>query len=295
MTRPLLLPDTRSRPPRRLRRRRQLLDGGDFVADANKICREGEAKIQEVTREQSEAAGKPQSLEEQRRVVATVLESTAEAYEPYMERLRALEPPSDLEANWTSFLDGVERAFDMIPELADATRAGDQKRLEELSGEFTQIARDTRPFARGQPARRLPARPDGLAEPRVASRPYRRRGRALRQLPHAERLEPSRGRSGVHVGLPRTPAGRASPAACAASGAPCADSPSTTSSPTGAAVRAASSRSRSKPSPARPSPTARPSSTSTSGPRAHPLPLAARLHGLPLRRLAAADLGRPGR
>ena len=120
---------------------------GDFVADANKICREGEAKIQEVTREQSEAAGKPQSLEEQRRVVATVLESTAEAYEPYMERLRGLDPPSDLEANWTSFLDGVERAFDMIPELADATRAGDQKRLEELSGEFTQIARDTRPFA----------------------------------------------------------------------------------------------------------------------------------------------------
>ncbi len=120
---------------------------GDFVADANKICREGEAKIQEVTREESEAAGKPQSLEEQRRVVATVLESTAEAYEPYMERLRGLEPPSDLEANWTSFLDGVERAFDMIPELAEATRAGDQKRLEELSGEFTQIARDTRPFA----------------------------------------------------------------------------------------------------------------------------------------------------
>ena len=120
---------------------------GDFVADANKICREGEAKIQEVTREQSEAAGKPQSLEEQRRVVATVLESTAEAYEPYMERLRGLDPPSDLEANWTTFLDGVERAFDMIPELADATRAGDQKRLEELSGEFTQIARDTRPFA----------------------------------------------------------------------------------------------------------------------------------------------------
>ena len=120
---------------------------GDFVADANKICREGEAKIQEVTREQSEAAGKPQSLEEQRRVVATVLERTAEAYEPYMERLRALEPPSDLTANWTSFLDDVERAFDMIPDLAEATRAGDQKRLEELSGEFTQIARDTRPFA----------------------------------------------------------------------------------------------------------------------------------------------------
>ena len=120
---------------------------GDFVADANKICREGEARIQEVTREQSEAAGKPQSLEEQRRVVATMLERTAEAYEPYMERLRALDPPSDLAENWGNFLDGVERAFDMIPELADATRSGDQKRLTDLSGEFTQIARETRPFA----------------------------------------------------------------------------------------------------------------------------------------------------
>ena len=117
---------------------------GDFVADANKICREGEAKIQEVAKEQQQTA---ESLEEQRKVVADTLERTAEAYQPYMERLRALEPPSDLEDNWTRFLDGVERAFDKIPELAEATRAGDQKKLTELSEEFTQIARDTRPFA----------------------------------------------------------------------------------------------------------------------------------------------------
>ena len=121
---------------------------GDFVADANKICREGEAKIQEVTREQSEAAGKPQSLEEQRQrggdgAGGARRRRTSRTWSA----CGALDPPSDLEANWTTFLDGVERAFDMIPELADATRAGDQKRLEELSGEFTQIARDTRPFA----------------------------------------------------------------------------------------------------------------------------------------------------
>jgi predicted nuclease with TOPRIM domain len=117
---------------------------GEFVANANRICREGEAKIQEVAKERPQAA---ESLEEQRKVVADTLERTAEAYQPYMERLRALEPPADLEENWTSFLDGVERAFDKIPELADATRDGDQKRLTELSEEFTQIARDTRPFA----------------------------------------------------------------------------------------------------------------------------------------------------
>ncbi len=127
--------------------------GGDspsteaFVADANKICREGEAKIQEVTREQQDSASKPESLEEQRLLVATVLQRTAEAYEPYMERLRALEAPSDLAENWTTFLDDVERAFDLIPELAEATHAGDENRLNELSQEFTRIARETRPFA----------------------------------------------------------------------------------------------------------------------------------------------------
>ena len=119
----------------------------DFVTDANRICREGEAKIQEVTREQQDAAGKPESLEQQRQAVAAVLESTAEAYAPYMDRLRALDPPSDLAEGWTSFLDDVERAFDLIPDLADATRAGNQKRLAELSEEFTRIARETRPFA----------------------------------------------------------------------------------------------------------------------------------------------------
>ena len=119
----------------------------DFVADANKICREGAAKIQEVTREQQEAAGNLDTLEEQRKVVATTLERTAEAYAPYMDRLRELDPPSDLDESWTSFLDGVEHAFDLIPDLADATRDGDQKRLNELSEEFTQIARETRPFA----------------------------------------------------------------------------------------------------------------------------------------------------
>lgn len=119
----------------------------DFVADANKICREGATKIQEVTREQQQSAGELDTLEKQREAVATTLERTAEAYAPYMDRLRALDPPPDLAENWTSFLDGVGRAFDLIPDLAEATRSGDQKRLTELSEEFTRIARDTRPFA----------------------------------------------------------------------------------------------------------------------------------------------------
>jgi hypothetical protein len=119
----------------------------DFVADANRICREGAQRLEEVTREQQEALGELDSLEEQQEAVATALENSAEAYEPYLGRLRALEPPSDLAEPWRDFLGGVERAFDLIPDLAEATRGNDRDRLRELSAEFTRIARETRPFA----------------------------------------------------------------------------------------------------------------------------------------------------
>lgn len=119
----------------------------DFVADANRICREGAERLEGVTREQQESLGKLDSLEAQQEAVATALEASAEAYEPYLGRLRALEPPSDLAEPWREFLGGVERAFGLIPDLAEATRGNDRDRLRELSAEFTRIARETRPFA----------------------------------------------------------------------------------------------------------------------------------------------------
>ena len=119
----------------------------DFEADANRICREGEERLQAVTRELQQSAGNLDSPEEQQAAVAEALEETAQAYEPYMDRLRALEPPSELEGDWSRFLDGVQDAFDLIPELADATRAGDRDRLRRLSERFARIARETRPFA----------------------------------------------------------------------------------------------------------------------------------------------------
>ena len=115
-----------------------------FVADANRICREGEERIAEVTREQRtrlrEAGG-------DRQVIAEVLETTTAAYEPYFERLRALDAPTELQEGWTKFLDRVGEAFDLIPELADATRERDRDKLSELTSKFSEIADDTRPFA----------------------------------------------------------------------------------------------------------------------------------------------------
>jgi hypothetical protein len=126
--------------------------GGDassekLIADANRICREGEQEITEVAAGQQAKVQQAKSAKEQQRVVADALEETVEAYQPYLARLRALEPPEQLADGWNGFLDGVEEAFDLIPELADATREGDRDKLSELTGKFTDIARRTRPFA----------------------------------------------------------------------------------------------------------------------------------------------------
>jgi hypothetical protein len=128
-------------------------DGGDgpsreeFVADANAICRDGEKKVDEVTSGGRQELQQASSDEERRKVVGDLLEETAQAYDPYLDRLRALQPPEEIADEWSSFLDGIDEAFELIPELADATRENDEEQLSELTTRFTQIAKDTRPFA----------------------------------------------------------------------------------------------------------------------------------------------------
>jgi uncharacterized phage infection (PIP) family protein YhgE len=120
----------------------------EFVSEANKICREGEerinAKAEEVQKKLQDAG---ESAEDQQKAVADALEETAKEYDPYLERLDDLNPPEDLQADWDKFLDGINTAFDLIPDLAGATRDGDRDKLSELTTKFSQIAGDTRPFA----------------------------------------------------------------------------------------------------------------------------------------------------
>ena len=120
----------------------------EFVSEANKICREGSEKINGQTEEiQKKIQEAGADAEAQQKAVADVLEDTAKEYDPYLEQLEDLNPPEDSQADWDKFVDGISDAFDLIPELADATRDGDREKLQEPDDEFTQIAEDTRPFA----------------------------------------------------------------------------------------------------------------------------------------------------
>jgi uncharacterized phage infection (PIP) family protein YhgE len=119
----------------------------EFVSQANKICRAGAEKINAKAKEVQGKIQDAKSANEQQKAVADVLEETAKEYDPYLDQLAGLKPPSSISGDWKQFLDGVNQAFDLIPDLADATRDGDRDKLSELTTKFSQIAGDTRPFA----------------------------------------------------------------------------------------------------------------------------------------------------
>jgi hypothetical protein len=119
----------------------------ELVSQANKICRDGSAKIQSKTGEIQDKLQNAQGAEEQQKAVADALESLAKEYDPYLAKLHDLNPPENLSADWDKFLNGIDDAFDKIPELADATRDGDRDKLQSLTTDFQKIAEDTRPFA----------------------------------------------------------------------------------------------------------------------------------------------------
>ena len=125
----------------------EALSQDELVSKANQICREGSQKINAKAQEVQDKISKADSAEEQQKVVADVLEDTAEEYDPYLDQLHDLTPPDDLKADWDKFMAGIDKAFDLIPDLADATRDGDRNKLQDLTDQFTQIAGDTRPFA----------------------------------------------------------------------------------------------------------------------------------------------------
>jgi hypothetical protein len=119
----------------------------EFTAEANRVCRDGEASVARIVEEERERIEREGGDTDPEQAAADVLERATEEYEPYMDRLRAVEAPDDLKDDWDAFLDRIEEAFGLFPRLAEATRSGDREELTELTTRFARIAGDTRPFA----------------------------------------------------------------------------------------------------------------------------------------------------
>jgi hypothetical protein len=110
----------------------------EFAAEANRICREGEANVTAIA-EEVEGAQPEQ--------VADAIEETSREFEPVLQRLRDLEAPQDLRADWNAFLDDIGEAADLLGQVADAVRTGNQEEGAALAERYEEIARQTRPFA----------------------------------------------------------------------------------------------------------------------------------------------------
>lgn len=59
--------------------------------------------------------------------------------------LRPVEVPGEVEEDWTTFLDTLEGAFDLMPQLAKSISAGQPD--PELVKQFAAVEKNTRPFA----------------------------------------------------------------------------------------------------------------------------------------------------
>jgi hypothetical protein len=110
----------------------------EFAAQANRICREGQARVTEIA-EQVEGR-RPEE-------VADAIEQASDEFDPVLRRLRGLEAPEDIRNDWDAFLADIGEATELLGQVADAVRSGDREQGAELAARYEEIARQTRPFA----------------------------------------------------------------------------------------------------------------------------------------------------
>jgi hypothetical protein len=110
----------------------------EFAADANRICREGEARVSDIA---DEVEGRPPAE------VADAIEQASDEFEPVLQRLRGLDAPEDIRADWNTFLDDIGEATDLLGQVADAVRTGNREQGATLAARYEELARQTKPFA----------------------------------------------------------------------------------------------------------------------------------------------------
>lgn len=126
----------------------ETLSQEEFVEQANALCRENKAEAERIAADAIANAQAEGSTPEE--ATAEVLERGADGAEQSVEELWELEPPEEVQEDFDEFLGQLERANELIPELARATRENDQESLMQLTTEFLEIAGPTRAFVQEQ-------------------------------------------------------------------------------------------------------------------------------------------------
>jgi hypothetical protein len=92
----------------------------ELVEEADATCREFDQRVEEVD--------EPESLDDIERYVQEIRPIVEEG----TEELDALEPPEELEDEYTEWIEATRSGVDRIGELEDAAASGDEQRIQEV-------------------------------------------------------------------------------------------------------------------------------------------------------------------
>lgn len=111
----------------------------EWVDDVNARCKKHEAATNKVLKEfQKNGVSGPESA-------AEAMEEVVPLGRKLIADLREAEVPADVKVRWIAFLDSLDGAFDLIPQLTKTLTTG--KENPELMKKLEKIEKDTRPFA----------------------------------------------------------------------------------------------------------------------------------------------------
>jgi hypothetical protein len=103
----------------------------EFIAQAEEVCISAAEETNEINNELGVSGTIKESLALGKRLIAVRAER--------LERLRALDVPEELQAQWTQHLEGRQESFDLIQERYDALKDGDEKTAEKLLDQVNEL------------------------------------------------------------------------------------------------------------------------------------------------------------
>lgn len=107
----------------------------DFIAAADRVCREADERVAEIGPLQSE------------KEILDFVEQTEDISADLVADLRGLEPPEEDEAQIDEMIDGLVRATDLLAPLARATIDRDSDAMQGLRREVGQVTDDVNEIA----------------------------------------------------------------------------------------------------------------------------------------------------
>ena len=108
------------------------LSKDEFVAKGDAICKRVNARIAKQP--------DPQSASD----LKGLAQRTSKIYDPAIDDMEALDPPSELESDFKKFVASLKRQRDLTEQIGDAAGAGDTAKIQKAGADAQKVQQDYR-------------------------------------------------------------------------------------------------------------------------------------------------------